>query len=298
MILVAPARLFNRLMIWLDILKKVRGIALKTQLGLFLSAFIDTFFYVVGSPLAALPRVYISGIIHSKSYNAYFHVRAFSDDLYSVMPGREEDVNDLVLSCLKEGDVFIDVGANIGYYSVMAGKIVGESGQVISIEPIPSTARVLSFNVKLNQLNNVMIIQKAAWGSNELISMYVPKGFYGMSSVYESKGTKDLLVVEGAPLDNLVSVSKAYLLKIDAEGSEYPILVGARKTLERTQYVVLEASTEKEEIMRLLKEKGFKIQKLKFTTYIFAYKNNVHGSSFQHNGFKRQKYSDNSFDNT
>lgn len=89
-------------------------------------------------------------------------MRGFSDDLYSVTPGRERDVNELILSCLKEGDVFLDVGANIGYYSILGGKIVGKNGRVISVEPIDSTARILKYNIKLNKLKNVKVIQKAA----------------------------------------------------------------------------------------------------------------------------------------
>lgn len=273
-ILAIPKKAFSRLILWFIILKRVRGVALKTQMGLFLSPFIDILFHVIGSPLATLPRVYVSGIIYSKSYGVYFNVRAFSDDLYSVMPGREGDVNELILSCLKEGDIFVDVGANIGYYSVLAGKIVGENGQVISIEPLPSTAKVLSLNVKLNQLSNVMILQKAAWRSNELIYIHTPKGFYGMSSIHGSGVTQDLSVVQGVPLDDIIKVHVDFM-KIDAEGSEYPILMGARKTLARIGNVVLEASTEKEEIIQLLKEEGFKISNLRFGTYVLAHKNSM-----------------------
>lgn len=271
-ILAAPARIFNRLMIWLNILKNVRGITFKTQLGLFLSALIDIFFHVAGSSLAASPRVYVSGITYSKSYDAYFYVRAFSDDLYSVMPEREGDVNKLILGCLKEGDVFIDVGANIGYYSVLVGKIVGENGRIISVEPIPSTAKVLNLNLRLNKLRNFKVIQKAAWGNNRIITMHIPKGFFGMASVYKLLRATDLLVVEGVALDRIFEVPKVYLLKIDAEGSEYQILKGMRKTLKKTRYVVLEASIKKDEIIHLLREEGFKIRKMRFTTYIFAYK--------------------------
>jgi len=288
-ILTALAKPFNRLLLWFRILTRVRGIALKTQLGLFLSAFIDTLFHTLGAQFATLPRAYVSGIIYSKRYSAYFYIRAFADDLYSVMPGREGDVNKLILNCLKKGDIFIDVGANIGYYSVIAGKIVGESGRVISVEPVPSTNKILEFNIRLNQLRNVKIIQKAAWSKNESITLYIPKGFYGLSSINKSEEITDMLVVEGAPLDSILSFPKADLLKIDAEGSEYSILIGAQKTLRNTHYVVLEASNEKREIIQWLKEAGFKMQALKFTSYILAWQRNA--QSFQHNDIEFQKCS-------
>ena len=272
-ILAGPARMFSRLMLWLNILRNVIGVTSKTQLGLFLSALIDISFHMAGSSLAALPRVYVSGIICAKSYGIYFYVRALSDDLYSVMPEREGDVNEAILNFLKEGDVFIDVGANIGYYSILAGKIVGERGRVISVEPIPSSSEVLNLNIKLNRSNNVTVIQKAAWNSNEIINMHIPKGFFGLASIYESQNATDLLTVEGVPLDEILRASKVDFLKIDAEGSEYQILEGAKETLKKTKYIILEASARKDEIICFLKKMGFKIRKLKFTTYIFAYKN-------------------------
>lgn len=243
------------------------------QVGLILSALIDVLFNIIAPSLAILPRVYFSGILYSKYYDVYFYVRAFSDDLYSVIPGREGDVNELILSCLKKGNVFIDVGANIGYYSVLAGKIIGENGQVISIEPIPGTAKVLNYNIKLNNLKNVRIIQRAIWRNNQMLTMYIPKNFFGMASIYKPTGAIDVLAVKGVTLDTIPGISKTDLLKIDAEGSEYQILKGGRKTLMKTKYIVLEASIKKDEIIHLLMEEQFKIRKLKFTTYIFAYKN-------------------------
>ena len=267
------ARALTRLMFWFNIFKKVRGVSIKMQLGMILSAFVDVLLNAVTPSLAALPRVYVSGTVYSKSYDVYFYVRAFSDDLYSVMPEREGDVNELILNCLKKGDLFVDVGANIGYYSVLVGKIVGENGRVISVEPIPNTTKVLNFNLELNNLRNVKVVQKAAWSDNGTVTMYIPKGYFGMASVYKPSGATDVLTVKRAPLDGIFEASRVDLLKIDTEGSEYPVLVGARKILKKTKYVILEASQEKDKIVRLLGEEGFKIRKLKFTTYIFAYRN-------------------------
>jgi FkbM family methyltransferase len=264
--------MFNRLMIWLNILKNVRGISLRTQLGLIISMPTDMLFHVIGASLAVLPKVYVSGVIYLKTYDVYFYVRAFSDDLYSVMPRREGDVNDLILSILTEGDVFIDIGANIGYYSVLTGKIIGDSGLVIAVEPVPTTARVLRDNIRLNNLKNVRSIQKAAWSDNRIVNIHVPKGFFGLASIVNLHPSELTITVEGIPLDAFCEAQEVKLLKIDAEGSEYQILKGARKTLKKTKYVILEASTRKDEIIHLLREEGFKIHKLKFTTYIVAYK--------------------------
>jgi len=193
-------REFTRLMFWFRIIKNGNGTSLKMQSGLILSALLDASLYLICPRLAALPKVYVSGIVYFKNFNVYFYVRGFSDDLYSVMPGREGDVNELILKCLEERDIFIDIGANVGYYSILAGKLVGDKGQVISIEPVANTAEVLKINVKLNDLKNIKVIPKAAWSNRSLIAIYLPENYYGWASPVKLHGGKSV-TVEAIPVD-------------------------------------------------------------------------------------------------
>lgn len=260
-------------MIWLGVFKDVTGIGLKMQIGLFLSAALDVTRLSMGSSVAKLLKTYFSGVVYLRPYGVYFYVRACSDDLYSVLPRREDDVNELILSSLKKGDVFVDVGANVGYYTIIISKIIGNNGQVISFEPTPMTAKVLLFNIKLNGLNNVKVIQKAAWIDKGSKPFVVPEGFFGWASIQKNTNKIDKFEVETLPLDDLFEIHKIDLLKIDAEGSEYAILQGGLNALEKTSSIVLELSDEKSEIIKLLKEKGFKIKRLNFCSYIHATKN-------------------------
>jgi FkbM family methyltransferase len=268
-----PRRFLDRFRFWMKILKHGRGTRPKVQLGLILSSILDILTYSICPLLALSPKVYVSGIVHFKDYDVYFYVRRFTDDLYNVMPGREGDVNTLILKSLSEGDVFIDVGANIGYYSILAGKIVGERGQVIALEPVPNTVKVLDLNIKLNNLKNIKTIPKAAWSNSSLLNIYLPGGYYGWAShikLHESK----ILHTKAVPLDDVSKKIPAIkLLKIDVEGSEYQVLIGAKETLKKTKNVVMEVSENSDVIQRILKEATFKIRKLKFTTYIHAQKN-------------------------
>lgn len=271
-VLTIPRRLLGRFRLWLRILEHGRGTTLKMQLGLIFSSIIDAFAYSIYPPLALSPKVYVSGIVYFKNYGVYFYVRRFSDDLYSVMPGREGDVNELILKCLSEGDVFVDVGANIGYYSVLAGKIVGEEGQVIALEPIPDTVKVLKLNVNLNNLKNIKVIGKAAWSNSSLLNVYLPEGYYGWASPVKWHGSKSF-TLKAVSLDDVSKKIPAIkLLKIDVEGSEYQVLVGAKETLKKTKHVVMEISENSDEIQRMLEEATFNIRRLKFTTYIHALK--------------------------
>jgi FkbM family methyltransferase len=238
-----------------------------------LSAFLDTLSYITYPSLACSPKVYVSGIVFFKfrQVNVYFYVRKFSDDLYNILPGREGDVDDLIIKLLEEGDVLVDVGANIGYYSILAGKIIKEQGQVIAVEPIQETANILELNVRLNRLNNVAIAKKALWNSKSRIKMWLPEGLYGQASATDVRGKPFL--VDAIPLDDLCrDIPFIKLLKIDVEGSELQVLQGSRETLRKTKYLILEISKNAEQVLKLLKQTSFKTQKMRFTTYIFAYR--------------------------
>ena len=230
-------RIFFRLLMWFKLLRGVAGIHFRMEACLFISALIDIILTIFWASKTKLPKVYCSGTVYLKRYKAYFYVRSFSDDLYSVMPGRECDVNELILGSLSKGNLFIDVGANIGYYSVLAGKIIGDSGQVVSVEPMPSTGKILKCNLSLNNLKNVTILKKAAWKNSSMLNINMPKGTFGMAPV--STGITSGIQVDGFKLDELSIAKRVHLLKIDAEGSEYCVLLGAQKVLERTERVVV-----------------------------------------------------------
>jgi FkbM family methyltransferase len=265
-------RFLDRFRFWVMVLKHGRGISPKLQVGLVLSSILDTFVYSISPLLALSPRTYISGVVYFKNCDVYFYVRKFSDDLYNVTPGREGDVNRLILKSLSEGDVFIDVGANIGYYSILAARIVGKQGQVIALEPVPNTVKVLDLNIKLNNLKNIKIIPKAAWSNSAPLKIYVPGGCYGWASPIIRPDCKSL-TVDAVPLDDVSEKIPAIkLLKIDVEGSECRVIVGARGTLKKTENVVMEVSENSEIVQQILKDAAFKIRKLKFATYIHASK--------------------------
>jgi FkbM family methyltransferase len=268
-----PRRFLDRFRFWMKILKHGKGTNPKVQLGLILSSIIDTLTYSIYPLLALSPKIYASGIVYFKNYGVYFYVRKSSDDLYNIMPGREGDVNTLILKSLSEGDVFIDVGANVGYYSILAGKIVGERGQVIALEPVPNTVKVLDLNIKLNNLKNIKTIPKAAWSNSSLLNIYLPRGYYGWASPVKWHGS-NFFTVNAMSLDDVSKkISAIKLLKIDVEGSEYQVLMGAKETLEKTKHIVIEVSENLDKIQRILREAEFQIQELKFTKYIHAFKN-------------------------
>jgi len=130
--------------------------------------------------------------------------------------------------------------------------------------------KVLKFNIKLNGLKNVNVVDKAAWNSYCKLKMRIVFGEFGSASFFCNGVEID---VDAIPLDDvLVDVPKIKLIKIDVEGAEYEALQGLRQTLTRTEYVVLELSRKVGECLKLLRECGFTCEKMKFTSYYKCYK--------------------------
>lgn len=115
-----------------------------------------------------------------------------------------------------------------------------KKGQVIALEPIPDTVKVLDLNIKLNNLTNIKVIPKAAWSNSSLLNIYLPEGYYGWASPVKWHGSKSF-TLKAVPLDDVSKKIPAIkLLKIDVEGSEYHVLIGAKETLKKTKHVVME----------------------------------------------------------
>lgn len=134
---------------------------------------------------------------------------------------------------LKEGMNVVDVGANIGYFTLLSSKLVGDSGKVWAVEPEPHNLQCLLDNVVLNSLANVIIIEKAASDVNGKAIFYVSKRESGEHSLLTGRPSiKDTIEVETMKLDDLIGGQRVDLLKTDTEGNEMSVLMGAQSLLE------------------------------------------------------------------
>lgn len=131
---------------------------------------------------------------------------------------------------LKPGDTFIDVGAHVGYFSVMAAQIVGKDGEVISIEPDFDNATLLAKN--LEQFTNTVLFQAAAWSSRELLKFYRSSVNTGDHRMYYHPESKEEVTVPAFPIDDLY-IEDVSLIKIDTQGNDHKVILGASKTIER-----------------------------------------------------------------
>ena len=136
-------------------------------------------------------------------------------------------------SNLPRGSVVVDVGANVGYFTLLTSRLVGPEGRVISVEALPSTVRHLEANVELNGMPNVEV-KPFALGDREghVEAFRAESTNVGASSV--GSGTHSEGWVPMMKLDDAVTMRDAQrvgFIKIDVEGAEEAVLSGARQTL-------------------------------------------------------------------
>ena len=132
---------------------------------------------------------------------------------------------------LREGDVFVDVGANIGFYSLVASRTVGASGRVMAIEAEPNTFAILRENIELNQVQNIVPLNIGISDKRETLPMRVSSGEGlhnnrgGNSFLYEKNGER--IDIACAPMMDILhdnEMNRIDGLKLDVEGFEFRIL--------------------------------------------------------------------------
>lgn len=147
----------------------------------------------------------------------------------------EPDITHWMLSRLRPGDVMVDVGANIGYYSLLAASRIGPQGMVVSIEASPGIHAMLEANVQLNGLVNVRTVNAAAAGERGVLRVHAGAADnLGQTHTREQAGDDPGVPVNALPLHELLTseeVARARVIKIDVEGSERAVIRGLAPVL-------------------------------------------------------------------
>jgi FkbM family methyltransferase len=140
----------------------------------------------------------------------------------------------LFIKHLKPGDYVLDIGANIGYYTLISSKIVGEQGKVYSFEPEKENFSLLKNNLMLNEIYNAEIFN-AGLGQHKATQMLFineeNRGDHRNFNHDAASGISDIYIIKG---DDTVPAHIDFI-KIDTQGAELAILQGLRKTLKNNQ---------------------------------------------------------------
>lgn len=163
----------------------------------------------------------------------------------------EPPITDCIRRRLTVGDTFIDVGANIGYFSLLASTLVGDSGKVVSIEASPTIFRVLEHHLETNGVLNARTINYAVLDQESTVSLF--RGSAGNSGQTTTRlivGREFECEVKADRLDRLITaqeVRTARIIKIDVEGAEWAVIAGMVAVLENGRddlEIIVEVSPE------------------------------------------------------
>lgn len=147
---------------------------------------------------------------------------------------------------VKEGDSVIDVGANIGYFSLLAARLVGEKGKVYSFEPEPLNYNFLCKNIELNNYKNITAYQKAVSNKVGTVKLYIANETgahtlreYHDTSYFTDKNFGKFVEVESIILDDFFidKHDKIDVIKMDVEGSEMLVFLGMDKIIKKNRNI-------------------------------------------------------------
>jgi FkbM family methyltransferase len=199
----------------------------------------------------------------------------------------EPNLTDFLTGRLSRGDVFLDIGANVGYFSLLASKLVGTEGLVVAVEASPSTYSRLVSNVEMNGCTNVRAMNVAASAMEGTVSVFKgPETNVGTGSILESSRLPFEAKIRSVPASELLSADefkRCRVIKIDVEGGESPILENLLANLGRlgraTEIVVELCPDEAkghfgsvDELLRRLRSAGYAAYGLENNYSYWAYR--------------------------
>lgn len=177
----------------------------------------------------------------------------------------EPHISKLAHGVLRPGDTAVDVGAHVGYFTLLFSSLVGPSGRIASFEPEPGNFQALSSNILKNSIQNVDAVNAGISSTTGTASLLLSETNEGGHSISED-GTGSRIEIKTISLDDYFEskkISTCRLIKIDAEGHEASCLEGMKNILRNTiaEHIVLEVGRQfpekRKSIAKLLKEYGY-----------------------------------------
>jgi FkbM family methyltransferase len=152
----------------------------------------------------------------------------------------EPDQAEFVRTRLEPGQTVIDIGAHVGFYTLLAAAAVGGTGRVLAVEVSPTNFPVLCANIARNNWHNVLPLNFAASDHTGTVELTLSEENSGGSRAYRLDYVEPNLTVPCVALDELLEPEvPIHLVKVDIEGMDHVALAGLRQTLERWKPIVV-----------------------------------------------------------
>lgn len=189
-------------------------------------------------PLALVPRNLTTRIWQGPLQGKKWVVGASTHGCW--LGSYEFDKQKLITETVKDGSVFFDIGAHVGFYTLLASSLVGDRGKVFAFEPLPRNLSFLKKHLKLNDVRNVTLFEAAVAASPGQAKFY--EAAESSMGKLSEEGT---IKVQLLSLDDLLvsgKIERPNYMKIDVEGAELSVLQGARGMLAESAPVIFLAT--------------------------------------------------------
>lgn len=185
----------------------------------------------------------------------------------------EPFITQLIKKIVQKGDIVLDIGAHIGYYTLILAKLVGEQGKVYAFEADPANFALLKKNVEVNGYKNVILEQKAVSNLPGKVKLYLGKERSAHHSIHKNKYSgEDYVFVESIGLDDYFKDISINFAKIDIEGGEFEALKGMPLLLKRSKDLKIitemvpifleQIKITPQQFVEFIQDQGFKIYSL------------------------------------
>lgn len=184
----------------------------------------------------------------------------------------EPYTTELFLRALKPGAVVVDIGAQFGYYSLLAAKVVGPKGRVFAFEPALSNFEILNQNIQINDYADIIHPIQKAVGDKPTVAtffLYMDSDSHGLFR-HPQAAVKEKIFVECITIDEFLGGQPLDVVKMDIEGNEPYALEGMKQTIEESTNLILftelaplflrRAGVEPKDYLLQLEKLGFDVQ--------------------------------------
>lgn len=181
---------------------------------------------------------------------------------------------EVIKKIVQKDDIVLDIGACMGYYTLIFAKLVGPQGKVFAFEPEIKNFAILRKNVEKSNYQNVTLINKAVSCKTEKTKLYLSDYHLADHRIYDSRDNRKFIEIEAIRLDEYFKNynSKINFIKMDVQGSEERVIQGMLTLLQRNKKIkclmefwpagLEKSGTNPQKFVNLLRENGFQIYEL------------------------------------
>ena len=189
----------------------------------------------------------------------------------SIWPNYEPLIADIFYSEVKTGDVVLDIGANIGVFTLLGAKLVGSEGSVYAFEPDPENFSLLTQNVNQSRYKNITLVNKAVNSQTCPLKLYQSESNRGDHQIHDSGQNRKFISVQGVAIDDYFDENekRVKLIKMDIQGAEWDAIQGMSNILNQDHPLIiiselwpfglLRAGVSTEIYLSFMKERNFEI---------------------------------------